>query len=185
MMAPMERLMIGRWRRRLLREVRGPRVLELAIGTGLNLPYYPPGIELTGIDTSRKMMAHAAERAQQLGIPLELRPMDVQQLEFPDQSFDTVVATFLFCSVEDPLAGLREMRRVCKPEGRILLMEHVRPPGLLGRLADRWNAWTYEHMGHENINRRTAELLPAAGIRVIRIEKRLGGVVKLMVGTRE
>lgn len=143
-------------RRRLLRRARG-RVLEVGIGTGRNLDLYPPGVAITGIDVSDAMLAQARERARELALEqsVELISADVHDLPFPDASFDTVVATCVFCSVADPVAGLDEMARVTDPAGRALLLEHVRPrTPVLGWLADRVNPVARDALGF-NINRDT------------------------------
>ena len=98
--------------------------------------------------------------------------MDVLRLEFPDHSFDTVFTTFVFCSVPDPVAGLRELRRVCKPSGRLLLLEHMRPENfVLGLVFDVLNPMVVRMMG-ANINRRTMDNIRSAGWNV-RIEENL------------
>ena len=151
------------WRTRLGRKIRGPRVLEVGIGTGKNLDYYPEGVEVTGIDFSPRMLAKAQKRARDLGIEAKLTEMDVQQLSFPDHSFDTVFATFVFCSVPDPVLGLREMRRVCKPDGVLLLLEHMKPGNrLLGLVFDALNPMVVRMMG-ANINRNTMDNIRKAG----------------------
>lgn len=131
-------LRFGRWRRELWARVPRGRTLELGVGTGRSLRFYPSDAEIIAIDFSPRMLARARRRAARLGMTVDLRVADVQALPFPDASFDTVVATCLFCSVPDPVQGLREARRVLKPGGQLLLLEHVlsRRP-LLGRLM-RW-----------------------------------------------
>ncbi len=113
----LERRYYARWRLSLLSQVRGPRVLEIGVGTGKNLAYYPPGLSITAIDFSAHMLERAHQRAGQLQIPVDLCQMDAQQLDFPDHTFDTIVATFVFGSVPDPILGLREAARVTKSGG--------------------------------------------------------------------
>ncbi len=168
------------WRKRLWAEVQGPRVLEVGVGTGKNIPYYPQGVAVTAIDFSPKMLDRAQRQAEKLGARVELRLMDAQHLEFPDDSFDTVVATFVFCSVPDPVQGLKELRRVAKPEGRILLLEHVRPGGVAGTAADLLNPVVVRMMG-ANINRCTVENVERAGLAIERVEKLWRDIVKLIV----
>jgi ubiquinone/menaquinone biosynthesis C-methylase UbiE len=170
------------WRARLLRHLTGTEVLEVGIGTGANLPYYPPGIHLVGIDTSRAMLAVASQRAQACNQPVALQVMDVQELTFPDNSFDTVVASLVFCAVTDPVQGLREVRRVCRPEGRVLLMEHVRPRGLLGVLADAATHISSPLFG-EHFNRRTVDTVERAGLKLIEREEHWAGIIQLMVAS--
>ena len=100
--------------------------LEVAIGTGLNLRHYPDEVRLTGVDLSPEMLAHAEEAAGLLGRKVELREGDAQELPFPDEAFDTVVCTYALCSVPDEVQAIAEMRRVLKPGGRLILLDHVR-----------------------------------------------------------
>lgn len=111
------------WRQMLWLQVRGD-ILEVGVGTGKNLPYYPHGARVIAIDIADPMLDRAQKRAQELGVAADLRVGDVQALDFPDNSFDTVIATFVFCCIPTP--WLRELGRVVKPGGQILLLEHVR-----------------------------------------------------------
>lgn len=168
--APMEWLGGNHRRDRVLRRARG-EVLEVGIGTGRNLDRYPPGVHLTGIDVSEGMLRRARRRADRLGGDVRLEQADVQQLSFADASFDTVTATCVFCSVADPVQGLREVARVVKPDGLVLLLEHVRPRNpLLGWLADRLSPLTRRLFGPE-INRRTEENVAAAGLEIIDVRR--------------
>lgn len=118
------------------------------------------------------MLARARRKALKLDRSVDLREMDVQSLEFPNHCFDTVFATFVFCSVPDPMDGLRELRRVCKPKGRLLLLEHMRPENfVLGLTFDVLNPMVVRMMG-ANINRRTMDNIRSAGWNV-RIEENL------------
>jgi len=168
------------WRRQLWAEVQGPSVLEVGVGTGKNLPYYPKGIQVTAVDFSPRMLERARRRAEREGIRVDLRLMDAQHLELPDDSFDSVVATFVFCSVPDPIQGLRELRRVSKSEGRVLLLEHVRPGGVAGNVADLLNPLVVRIMG-ANINRRTVENVRRAGLQIERVDDLWRDIVKLIV----
>jgi len=164
--APMDRL--GGLRRRV-RTVNGAsgRTLEVGIGTGRNIDLYPPDVELTGIDIAPKMLRRAARRARQLGRPVRLEIADVEDLPFADASFDTVTATCVFCSVPDPIAGLREVARVTRANGRVLLLEHVRPRNpLLGWVFDRLSPLTQRLVGPA-INRRTEANVRAAGLDIV------------------
>ena len=100
-------------------------VLEVAIGTGRNLPYYPDGTRLTGVDWSAPMLTIAAERAASLGRQAELRRGDAQELDFPDGSFDTVLCTLGLCAIPDDRRAVGEMTRVLRPGGRLLLADMV------------------------------------------------------------
>jgi ubiquinone/menaquinone biosynthesis C-methylase UbiE len=118
-----EWLGLRRLRRSLLAHARG-RVLEIGVGTGRNLPLYPPGLELHAVDFSPAMLERAGARARRLGLAVALREMDAERLDFPDAGFDTVVCTLVTCTLPHPLEALREMRRVVRPAGRVLLLEH-------------------------------------------------------------
>lgn len=178
--APMERLGGEKRRRRLLTRARG-RVLEVGIGTGINLELYPSGVRLTGLDISSRMLVRAVSRAAALGEAPALVRGDVERLPFPDRSFDTVVATCVFCSVPDPVAGLRELTRVVRENGQILLLEHVRPTNqVLGLLTDLVSPLTRRLMGPA-LNRRTEENAVAAGIRLVSVCRE--AIWREMVGT--
>ena len=124
---PVEWLLYGDWREELWAKVEGPDVLEIGVGTGKNIPYYPPSASIEAIDLSENMLARARKVAEDYpGNQVVLRQMDAQQLSYPDESFDDVVATFVFCSIPDPVRGLREALRVTRPGGRLHLLEHVR-----------------------------------------------------------
>ncbi len=174
--APLERFRFAGWRLRLRDRIAGPRVLEVGVGTGKNFPSYPFDAQPVGIDISPRMLARARQKASKLDLSIDLREMDVQNLQFPDHCFDTVFATFVFCSVPDPVAGLSELRRVCKPSGRLLLLEHMRPGNfVLGLIFDVLNPMVVRLMG-ANINRRTMDNVRAAGWGV-RVEENLSSDV--------
>lgn len=170
--APLERLRFAGWRKRLRNRIAGPAAVEVGVGTGKNFPYYPSGVQVVGIDLSPHMLMRARRKASKLDLNVDLREMDVQSLDFPDHCFDTVFATFVFCSVPDPVAGLRELRRICKPSGRLLLIEHMRPENIvLGLIFDVLNPMVVRMMG-ANINRRTMDNIRSAGW-TVRIEENL------------
>ncbi|OGN86706.1 MAG: hypothetical protein A2X23_04980 [Chloroflexi bacterium GWC2_73_18] len=101
-----------------------PRLLEVGVGTGVNLAYYPPGVEVTAIDLSPRMLERARTKAVRAGVAVDLHEMDAAALRFPDATFDLALATCVFCSVDDPVASLRELRRVMRPGGRLYALEH-------------------------------------------------------------
>jgi ubiquinone/menaquinone biosynthesis C-methylase UbiE len=174
------------WRERLWSLVRGPEVLEVGVGTGKNLAFYPDGVRVTGVDLASGMLERARKRAVILNMDVTLILGDAQNLEFPDSSFDTVVATFVFCSVSDPVQGLRELGRVVRPDGQILLMEHVRSDKpLVGDLMDVLNPALVRVTG-ANINRRTVENIRRSGLQIERVEDLgIGDIFKLIIARRK
>ncbi len=180
--AVLERLAFSHWRERLWSRVEGKRVLEVGVGTGKNLPYYPEKARTVAVDLSDKMMAQAKRRAQRLGVKADLVLMDAQRLAFADSVFDTAVGTFVFCSVPDAVAGLRELGRAVKPGGRIILLEHVRVnKPVIGRLMDLLDPLVVRMMG-PHINRVTTENVKNAGLNIESIEElAAGGLVKMIV----
>jgi ubiquinone/menaquinone biosynthesis C-methylase UbiE len=170
------------WREKLWKQVPSGRTLEVGVGTGKNMPYYPDDVEVVGIDLSDRMLVEARQRARREGVNVELYEMDAQNLEFEDDYFDAAVATFVFCSVPDAVRSLQELARVVKPEGEILLLEHVRiNEPVIGSLMDLLNPLVVRMMG-ANINRRTVENVQRAGLTVERVEELApGGLVKLII----
>ena len=177
MEAPMERLRFAKWRQMVLDRVKGHRVLEVGVGTGKNLRYYPNDIEITAVDLSPRMLRRARRQNEMLGMDARLMEMDVQKLAFQDNCFDTVVATFVFCSVPDPVEGLKELHRVCKPDGRLFAIEHVRPSNwALGVVFDALNPFVVSMMG-ANINRLTLDNIQTAGWKILAAKKLSSDIV--------
>ncbi len=156
------------WRLNLLSNVTG-KVLEVGIGTGSNLSFYPYQIfSLTGLDFSKGMLKHAKEKVSKgyYPFPIQLMEADIHAMPFPDNTFDSVVSTCVFCSVSDPLVGLKELRRVCKPNGRIYMLEHMRSDHkLVGAVMDMLNPITVRLWG-ANINRETLKTIEGSGLKI-------------------
>jgi ubiquinone/menaquinone biosynthesis C-methylase UbiE len=159
-------------KRELLASARA-RVLEIGIGTGLSLAHYPPVEELVGVDPSESMLRRARKRAAELGRDVTLVEAPAEALPFEDASFDTVVTLAVLCSVEDPERALAETRRVLKPGGRFIFLEHVRSDEPeLARWQDRLDRpWGWV-AGGCHPNRRTLEAIEGAGFDVVELERR-------------
>jgi len=153
-------------------------VLEIAIGTGRNLPHYPPDVQLTGIELSPAMLELARARARELGRQVDLRVGDVQALEFPDESFDTVVSTLTLCTIPDDRVAVAEVRRVLRPDGRFLLLEHVRSRLLPVRLAQRMLDPLAVRFEADHLLREPLEQLQAEGFVVESLERSKLGIVE-------
>ncbi|WP_182200966.1 class I SAM-dependent methyltransferase [Paraliobacillus salinarum] len=170
------------WRKGLLKNISG-NVLEVGIGTGANLPFYSGDLHLTGIDFSPGMLARVKQKADKLELtyPVTLMEMNAQQMDFPDNTFDFVVATCVYCSVPDPIEGLKEMRRVCKPEGKILLLEHMRSDNeLVGKVMDVLNPISVNMWG-ANINRRTMNNIKKADLVIEEQEHLFSTIVRKII----
>lgn len=181
-MAPLESLWLRELRSRLLPHARG-RVLEIGVGTGANLPFYPQSVCLTAVDESEDMLSVAARRVTALGNCVDLNQMDTEALAFPSDTFDTVVTSLVLCSVVDQHRALGELWRVLrKPGGRLLLLEHMRPHVTpLAWLADLLNVPWYAFNGRCQLNRQTQQAIVQAGFRVDQVDSRLGGLFRLIV----
>jgi phosphatidylethanolamine/phosphatidyl-N-methylethanolamine N-methyltransferase len=162
-LAPLEHRGLGRWRRRAWQLV--PRTglgLEIGIGTGANIACHPPDATVVAIDLSRRMLDRA--RRKDDGSTLFVAA-DVQALPFRDRAFDWAADTLVFCEVAEPLAGFRELHRVLRPGAPLVLLEHVRPSGWLGRVADALTLLTRRLYG-EHFDRDPEAPLVAAGFRI-------------------
>ncbi|MCK4452449.1 MAG: methyltransferase domain-containing protein, partial [Anaerolineae bacterium] len=179
-MQPLEWLIFRRLRRRMFPLLRGA-VLELGIGTGVNLPLYEPEARVIGCDASVEMLAWAARRHPQA--PVTLAQADAQRLPFTDGSFDVVTASLLFCSVADPAQGLAESRRVLRPGGRLVLLEHTRGSGLGAWLTETfhplWRTWSREC----HLNRETTRAVAEVGFKVQHVERHALGIVRVIEAT--
>jgi ubiquinone/menaquinone biosynthesis C-methylase UbiE len=156
---------VRKLRQRVLRQASG-RVLEVAVGTGKNLRYYPRGCQIIAVDLSREMLNIARKRAGKLSIDVSLLLGDAQALPFFDHSFDTVVSSLSTCTFPEPVIALQEMARVCRKDGRVLLVEHGRSNReWLARWQDRHADQFAKPLGC-HWNRQPLELVGQAGLKV-------------------
>jgi ubiquinone/menaquinone biosynthesis C-methylase UbiE len=183
MEVPLEALVFGGLRRRLWGEVDGARLLEVGVGTGKNMPYHPEGARIVAVDISPGMLQRAASRARRLKRDVDLILADAQHLPFRDGAFDAAAATFVFCSVPEPVNGLQEVRRVVRESGPVHLLEHVRiGKPIIGRLMDAANPIAVRLSG-ANINRDTVSNVEKAGIALDAVDSRGFGILKLIRGS--
>jgi ubiquinone/menaquinone biosynthesis C-methylase UbiE len=182
-MAFWERRLFGDGRQWVCAQATG-QVLEVAIGTGRNLPYYPQGIRLTGIEFSPQMLQLARRQADRLGLQVDLRLGDAQALQLPDASFDTVVCTFSLCAIPDERQAVAEMRRVLRPGGRLLLLDHV--AGTSRRV--RAVQWLLERvtrpLNEEHLLRRPLLQVQAEGFQIERAERFKLGIVEQLAARK-
>ena len=172
-----ERLLFGGGREWVCSQAEGD-VLELAVGTGRNLPHYRDGVRLTGVELSPAMLEVARARASELGRDADLRVGDAQALAFPDQRFDSVVCTLSLCTIPDDRAAVAEAHRVLRPGGRFLLMEHVRSPLKPIRVAERLLEPLLLRFAGDHLLREPLDHLRAEGFEIERLERSKLGVVE-------
>ncbi len=176
--SPMEWMGMRAWRERTIALAQGTKVLEVGAGTGRNFPLYAAGQQVDAVDFSAEMVARARRRTSPAAVTCHL--MDIEHLGFGDQTFDAVVSTCVFCSVPHPVDALEQVRRVLRPDGRVVLLEHMRPAGRwLGPLFDRLDPFVSRVGPH--INRRTADNIEAAGLLIESEQHLFGDVVRLIV----
>jgi ubiquinone/menaquinone biosynthesis C-methylase UbiE len=153
-------------------------VFEVAIGTGRNLDFYPSGVRVTEIDLSPAMLELASPLARELGMEVDLREGDAQELSFPDGAFDTAVCTLSLCNVPDDRKVVAEMKRVLKPGGRLLLLDHVRAASALGRGVQKALEVVMLPLEGEHLLRRPLEHVRAEGFRIEEREQYKRGIVE-------
>lgn len=171
-----DRLLTGRYRRERFGDVEG-RVLDVACGTGPNFRYLPSTIELVGTDISPAMLANAKDQLDGLAVNGMLQEMDAQDLEFPDDSFDTVISSLSTCTFPDPIAALQEMERVCKPKGSIRLVEHGRSTVASIAWYQEWRADAHYAKAGCRRTQEPREIVAEAGLSVQDISTGLFGTI--------
>ena len=175
---PLDRWFLARLRSKTLSYLpNDARILEIGAGTGLNFVYYPDNALGVATEPSREMLALAARKQRPMGV--KLLQSCAEALPFHNGTFDAAFATLVFCSVKSPAEAFHELRRVVRPGGTVLLLDHVRPDGLLGPLFDLLNLLTVP-LFDDHFNRRTADEARAAGLNVLKVEKSLLGIINLI-----
>jgi len=160
------------------------KTLEVAVGTGLNLPFYPGDVQLTGVDFSPAMLSLARQRAEQLGRVVDLREADAHELPFPDASFDTVVCTYGLCAIPDDSRAVSEMKRVLRPGGLLLLVDHIAGGAWPTRAVQRLLEVVTVPLQGEHFLRRPLHRVRAEGLNVEQCERFKLGVIERLAARR-
>jgi ubiquinone/menaquinone biosynthesis C-methylase UbiE len=172
-----ERVLFGGGREWVCGQARG-EVLEIAVGTARNLPYYGDDARLTGIELSPEMLAVARDRQRELGHDADLRLGDAQALDFKDGSFDTVTCTLALCTIPDPRQAVREIYRVLRADGRFLFLEHVRSPSGVVRAVQRLLDPLAVRFQADHLIREPLDYLEREGFELERVERSKWGIVE-------
>jgi ubiquinone/menaquinone biosynthesis C-methylase UbiE len=159
-------------------------VLEVAVGTGLNLPCYPAGIRLTGIDLSPAMLGIARNRARVLGLAADLREASADALPFPDASFDTVVCTVSLCNIPGDRAAIGEMFRVLRPGGRLVLLDHVASDRRWVLAIERLLEPLFLRLNGDHLTRRPLPLVVATGFAIEHSERLKAGIIERLTAVK-
>jgi ubiquinone/menaquinone biosynthesis C-methylase UbiE len=167
---------VVRLRKNLLSKATG-KILDVACGTGLNIPLLPAGSDITAVDLSPNMLGVGCANATKHGLNVNFAVMDAENLEFADGSFDTVVSTLSTCTFPDPVKALQEMKRVCRPNGLILLLEHGHSSlPWLANFQDRNEYQHYQDHAGCRWTQDPLELVKSAGIKILRSERHILGM---------
>lgn len=174
---------VARLRKKLLSKATG-KILDVACGTGQNFPLFAPNSEITAVDLSPRMLELARRNAIDHGPNVNFAVMDAEKLEFPDGSFDTVVSTLSTCTFPSPVKALQEMKRVCQPDGLILLLEHGHSKvHWLARFQDRHEYQHYQEHAGCRWNQNPLDLIQSAGIKVLKSKRSVLGIFHSMEAT--
>jgi len=176
LMSPLERRKFGKIRKKLIEKAVG-EVLEIGSGTGFNFPYYEHAKRVTAVEPEPRMRELSLPRAHHAQVPVEIILAGAEELPFPDDFFDTVVCTLVLCTIPNPTKALEEIRRVCKPEGQILLFEHVKiEHRILGQLQEWLTPFWKRICDGCHLNRNTLQLVNMAGFKVIALNQYYKGI---------
>ena len=176
-MTPLQRWGLVKLRQETISQLPSGRILEIGAGTGLNFVHYPPEAHGVATEFSREMLKIADTKTRPRGV--HLLQNRAEDLPFKSHSFDAAFATLVFCSVESPALAFAELKRVVRPGGTVMLLEHVRPHGILGPLFDLMNVFT-TRLFDDHVNRRTAKIVGEAGLEVVDVKSRLLGIINLI-----
>jgi ubiquinone/menaquinone biosynthesis C-methylase UbiE len=176
-----ERLFYRSWRRRLWDRVAAESILEIGVGTGKNISFYPSGAQVIAVDSSSKMLERATARtASRPDVDVKLLTMDITELTFDTARFDTVIGSFILMVVPEPLKVLQEVKRVCKPDGKLLLLEFNRSGNqLVAFLQDLVTPLTHA-IYHAHANRDIVMLVKNSGFQITTVEEVADGIVKII-----
>ncbi|GHH98953.1 class I SAM-dependent methyltransferase [Neobacillus kokaensis] len=174
LMNPLEKRKFNMIRKELLANATG-NVLELGSGTGVNFPFYKAAEKVTAVEPSEHMIKHSLSKIKQAFVPIEVVQASAEELPYEDSSFDTVVATLVFCTIPNPEKAVMEMKRVCKPGGKILLFEHVKMENrILASLQDLLTPIWKKICDGCCLNRKTLELLESHQLKITKVQKYYG-----------
>lgn len=176
-MSPFQRWGLVRLRQETINQLPAGRILEIGAGTGLNFVHYPPDAHGVATEFSREMLKIADTKPRPPSV--QLLQNRAENLPFKSHSFDAAFATLVFCSVERPTQAFAELQRVVRPGGTVVLLEHVRPHGILGPLFDLLNVFT-TRLWEDHVNRRTASMVAEAGLEVVEVKSRMLGIINLI-----
>lgn len=175
--APLERLGLRRWRQEVIDLIpKEASILEIGCGAGANFEFYPPCERAVSSEISIGMLQVAETKRREN----HLIQADAQSLPFGRDEFDAAFATLVFCSIPDPTLAFKELKRVIRPGGKIILLEHVRPEGILGPVFDLLNKVTLT-VADDYFNRETAKIAEDSGLKIVEVRKKLGTIVNLIV----
>lgn len=179
---PFEKFRYRPIRRRIWAGLLG-KILDAGVGTGCNIPFYPEKGQVTGVDFSAGMLAKAEEKARRYGKKADLRQASVYNLPFPDRTFDAVVATFLCCVVDDPSRAARELKRVCKKEGKLIFLEYVLSRRPLRKIIQKAITPYTRFLFGVDFTQDTLKVLREAGYVILTVEDLVGDILKLIVAS--